>query len=216
MIMHDLYIHYCKESKTMNEKKTYAYQKLDDPFRYEKFDNLSKTEALDYLKWYVGQINNRIAVLRDYVKRTTNFEIDLDYSEESLKKIWEWYEERIEVGTISKEEMEENLKKTPRWIWESVMENNYKISSDTLCIAYDLGLYLGETVRRNNPCIYWGCVTTSKRMMLVNQPVLMGFVNKVVMEPRGVVKSLTLRTIKGSSNPTALINVYHEWLKDIE
>ncbi|MBR1738595.1 MAG: hypothetical protein IJ736_16590, partial [Firmicutes bacterium] len=64
---------------------------------YKEFENYSKSQASAYLKWYLSIKEKRIMYLNDYIIKDTVQEGFLDFSEESLIKLWEWFQSKIFV-----------------------------------------------------------------------------------------------------------------------
>lgn len=86
------------------------YLLMQPPFEMKPFKDMTKKEAQNHFDWYVREIPTRIELLKNAYSATGGIEKkDLDYSSESLIKLWQWYinnadiEEKSEEVKVSKE-----------------------------------------------------------------------------------------------------------------
>lgn len=188
------------------------YPLMEPPFHFKSFESLSKKEAMDYFRWFLGEIPNRIRILSEYFEETSGLPKELlDYTPESLNVIWNWFSPKIKIVPRTKEEIEEEKALVP----PGSDIKTYKPSNETLAIAFDIGIYFAETFVRNNKNIEWAVVTKPKSLFEVNRPVLKGFKYNQLLEPRHILYILTLKEIDGKNGENPLYNLYKIWEKDI-
>ena len=193
----------------------YPIFESEAPIQKDRFDNFTKEEVELYFNWCTGHIDERIEYLEKYIQRD-DILIKLDFSVESLIPVWEWYEKKIVVEHYTRRELKKEAKKYPDWLREEILSDDTKISVNTLAICDDLAIYFAEVIRRNNlEHIYWGYYTKPKNRMSVNEPVLLGFVKDMEMNPRRIVYNCTLCSTE-KKDKEMLINLYYTWIKYIE
>jgi len=56
---------------------------------------------------------------------------------------------------------------------ENVRKITMKYTDETLSLALDIAIYLGETIIKNYPNLYWGYFSRPKRDFYTNKPVIM-------------------------------------------
>ncbi|MCM3137594.1 hypothetical protein M3573_04820 [Bacillus safensis] len=151
------------------------YDLLEPPIKMESFETLSKKEAKTHFEWFVEQIPDRIEVL----KNVTNDEVDFNYTPESLIEVYSWYLSQIEIYELSEEDIGrelESLSRYPDFIYqdekERLLANPVEIGKVDYAIAMDIGIYYGETIRRNYPQVKWTYFTKPKSHPFLNKPVL--------------------------------------------
>jgi len=188
------------------------YPLMEPPFHFKSFYELSKKEAMDYFRWFLGEIPNRIRILNEYFEETSGLPKELlDYTPESLNVIWNWFSPKIRIVPRTEEEIEEQKALVP----PGTDIDPYKPSNETLAIAFDIGIYFGETFRRNNNGIEWGVVTKPKSLFYVNRPVLRGFKSNKLMDPIHLMHTLTLREINEKKEESPLYDLYEVWKRYI-
>lgn len=164
-------------------KKDLKYEILIPPLS-KPFDQLTKKEAQQFFDWYMATMDGRIA----YLKIASG--LKLDYSPDSLIPLWKWFLKKAEIEVTpqaSLQALEAQLRsaKSP-FVKEVLADRAKQLSLETEYILQDIARYFGEVYVKNYPFIHWGFYSTPKREMNVNQPVLMGFPNKIFPEKKGV------------------------------
>ncbi|WNM07527.1 hypothetical protein RI056_10435 [Komagataeibacter nataicola] len=162
----------------------------------------------EYRNWFISNIENRIRVLNNTLK-TSDFpiKIDLDYSYESVKMLSEWLAKHVESVKLNEEEKEKikNSQPFPIAIPESV------ISSVTKSLAFDVGIYLGEVLRKKNPWVIWKQVSTGKRNYFYGQMVLVGL-GKVDICPMHIVEVFCVGVKEGEyTDGKRLLSLFNMW-----
>ena len=158
-----------------NHDRIAAHQFFDN---YAFFE-LTPKRAKEYFLWYTSEIPNRIALLWEYMKQDRPETEPFDYSPESLLPLWEWYETKIEQVPMSKKEIEYQVAQYPKWIENEIRkEVILKYTDETLSLALDISIYLGETVLKNYQNLYWGYRTKPKNEFSANRPVILKLASK--------------------------------------
>ncbi|MFQ9515911.1 MAG: hypothetical protein ACLRZ9_08780 [Eubacterium sp.] len=93
-------------------------------------------------------------------------------------------------------------------------------SIQTEYILRDIGMYIGEMFVTNYSQIYWTFYTEPKSDFFVNQPLLLGFVDKsfippyqMEFEPIHMVGVKAANLFDGTEKNTDLLNLYLQWEK---
>lgn len=162
-----------------DHKKIAAQQFFDN---YAFFE-LTPKRAKEYFLWFKNEIPNRITMLWEYMKEERPESQPFDYSPESLIPLWDWYETKIKQVPQTRKEIEYNVSRFPKWMEENVRKITMKYTDETLSLALDISIYLGETVIKNYPNLYWGHFARPKRELFVNKPVIMKLKSKLKYFP---------------------------------
>ena len=186
-----------------NHNKIAAQQFFDN---YAFFE-LTPKQAKEYFLWYTSEIPNRIALLWEYMKQERPETEPFDYSPESLLPLWEWYEQKIEQVPMTAEEIERRVRVFPKYLESEIRKNTKKFTDETLSLALDISIYLGEVVVKNYPHLRWNYRTRPKREISVYRPVIDGLNNKMKLEPSRSLFVLTIESTK-EKNPTRLYDLY--------
>lgn len=151
------------------------YPLMEPPFEVGSHESLSKKKAQILFDWFINEIPQRISVLEEF----TNGEVDFNYTPESLIDVYSWYLSQIEIYELSEEEIGiklERLSHYPDFIYqdekERLLANPVEIGKVDYAIAMDIGIYYGETVRKNYPQVKWTYFTKPKSHPFLNKPLL--------------------------------------------
>jgi hypothetical protein len=179
------------------------------------FDNyaffaLTAKQAKVYFNWYMGEIPHRLTLLWNYIRQDCPEIKPFDYSPESLNLIWEWYEPKIQQVAMTKEEIESRVRIFPKYLESEIRKNKIKFTDDTLSLALDISIYLGEVVIKNHPHLHWNYRTRPKREFSVYRPVIDGLNYKMTLEPSQVLFVLMLESAK-EPDKKRLYDLYHHW-----
>jgi len=128
-------------------------------WKYSELGTMTGWEARKYYLWFLEQIDKRIQYLQEYLKEN-NVNCDLDYSEESLNKLWIWYRGCRRYIKRSEDELEKAKKYYPEKFEKYIPK--YKLSNTSAEIAMDIGIYFGETFIHNYKQLKWEYVKTRK------------------------------------------------------
>lgn len=187
-----------------------SYEMLIPPFKRVEFSKMNKEQAKEYFEWYISQIDKRIDLLFDAVKKD-GVAAKFDYSKESLIDLWSWYETKISYRKLDELEYEKIVAKYPDWMHEYISKT--ELSFETLMYGMDVALYFAKVVIINNrDKVKWGYYTKPKNRDSVNQPVLLGFMNGMDLNPRLIVINCTRRSGREKKS-TRLIEIYNNWME---
>ncbi len=174
------------------------------------FFELTPKQAKEYFLWYMDEIPNRLALLWEYMKQERPTTEPFDYSPESLLPLWEWYEPKIQQVPMTAKEIESRVKKFPKYLESEIRKNTKKFTDETLSIALDISMYLGEVVVKNYPHLRWNYRTRPKREISVYRPVIDGLNHKMTFETSRVLFVLMLKSAK-EQDSMRLYNLYQHW-----
>lgn len=176
---------------------------------------LNEQEAADYFAWYQEKIPERVA----YVSKVCATELGipeerLDCSPESLMLLWKWFRRRAKTEPAVHADAETGKSKAP----DELFANKRQLTLETEYIIRDIGMYLGETFRKNHPCIFWTYYTKPTRDFFVNHPLLKGFVDRTCgksfdacFEPIHMTHVQAARILNHTSKDTDLLRIYKIW-----
>ena len=171
-------------------------------------DPLRATEkaAADYFDWFKRSKNQRIKGLIDAVRSTSGFkEWSADFTPNSLVLLNKWFSRSIEMREMNIDEIQLMRNKIYSK-YKSIKLSTSTPTMKTVSIAYDIGIYIGETFRHNHSNLRWKLFRKSKKFYDNNQPVLEGF-GLTVFNPRIIERQL--KKIKESDNH--LFDLYKVW-----
>ena len=179
---------------------------------------LSDEEAAAYFEWYMERAPERVA----YVSKICAKELripqeSLDCSPESLLLLWKWFRRRAKTEPAIHGDAERN-KNFPANIWN----NKRQLTLETEYIIRDIGMYLGETFRKNVPGIYWTYYTKPRRDFFVNHPLLKGFIDRTTgkpfhacFEPIHMTGVQAAKLLSKKSTDADLLNIYKIWAEKV-
>ena len=131
-------------------------------------------EGQELLEWLIRNKDERIAVLEKAVKSTLSFEDwKADYKPASLKRLGEWFAGNIKTRPRSEEEIQVEVAKLQeqfKFLGKEIRETEVA-DSQTISIAYDIGIYFGEILRKKDAGTNWILIPSTKYYDS-NQPVL--------------------------------------------
>lgn len=193
---------------------TMEYMFMQPPFEIKPFKDMTKKDAQKHFEWYVGSIPDRIEILKDA------FEVlgrgkreELDFSEESLVKLWNWYIVNVEISNKTKEEIENEKSKLPEWVSRNI--SSQKIGIGWMSIAMDIAIYFAELFVKYYSNIKWGFVSKPNNLAYVNKPVLIGFKAGLDLDTTNIVRNLTLKVANGEKDPESLSKLYKVWVESV-
>lgn len=187
------------------------YPMMEPPFQVKPFKEMTKKDAQEHFRWYTGQIEDRIGLLRRAFDMTGGgSDEDLDLSPNSLKPMWKWFLKRVTFADKSPEKIREELESMSSCLSDTTGVNIKEPSKETQILAMDIAIYFGEVFVKHFEKISWGFVTKPRSLPYVNKPVLVGF-RKTELDPRMVILNML-----DEQDPDALLKLYDIWVKGIE
>lgn len=187
--------------------KSIAARQFFDPYA---FFELTPRRAKEYFLWYEQQFSGRIAMLWEYMKQERPESQPFDYSPESLLPLWEWYETKIKQVPMSRKEIEYEVSIKPKWMESIVRGNTMKFTDETLSLALDISIYLGETVVKNYPNLHWGYFTRPRRELFAKKPVILGLKGSVPYFCPSQAVFVCMIKSSEEQDKNRLYNLYHD------
>jgi hypothetical protein len=167
------------------------------------------SEARMYFQWFLKEIPNRIRELRKVIEGSEpSIATPLDFSPDSLRPLGEWFSSTIEVRQREPDEIERELASLPEKARRMGVQD-WTLTSESLSIAVDTGIYLGEVLARRFPGLQWSLKTHPRSDVSYNQPVLETRAIKV--DPINLAVVLGYGVARGSRGPDDLHKLYHVW-----
>jgi len=160
------------------------------------FFELTPKQAKEYFKWYMEEIPHRLTLLWNYIHQDCPEIKEFDYSPESLIPIWEWYETKIKQVPMTAKEIESRVRVFPKYLESEIRKNTQKYTDETLSLALDISIYLGEVIIKNYPHLRWNYRTKPKREISVYRPVIDGLPHKMTMATSRSLFVLTIESTK--------------------
>lgn len=176
---------------------------------------LTEKEAADYFEWFMERVPERVAYVSGVCARELGIPVEkMDCSPESLLLLWKWFRKRARIERIPRTKEEKRSRKFPDSAWK----NDRQLTLETEYILRDIGMYLGETFRKNNSQFYWTYYTKPRRDFFVNRPLLKGFVDRTFdksfaacFEPIHMAGVQASKLLSNSSKDTDLFAIYTLW-----
>jgi hypothetical protein len=162
------------------------------PFPVKPFDQMTKKEAKQYFDWYVGQMDERISILKRVFKETGG-EGDLDGTPDSLTPLWNWFVKIVEGRRLNQRELDEQIcdarrmaavaKKKgvqvdaalisalERHFIDDAKQRGIVLSENTKSISVDVAFYLVSVLQSKFPTVHWR-IGSGKNYVYYNQPVV--------------------------------------------
>lgn len=177
---------------------------------------LNETEAEQYFRWFLDKIPERVT----YVSHICAMELGINEermncSPDSLLLLWKWFRKRAKTEPVVRTN---NGNRFPDSVWK----NERQLTLETEYILRDIGMYLGETFRKNNSAIYWTYYTQPRRDFFVNHPLLKGFTDRTFgapfeasFEPIHMAHVQAVKIISNKSRDSDLLRIYKIWAEKV-
>lgn len=183
-----------------------TYSTIQPPFSLQ-FKTMSKRELHAYRDWFHHVMPDRLSELTRAVKDTPGYhDWSPSFSPESLGPLGHWLEGQVHTR-----------KKTPREIEEDRAQlvfpidvPNHDLTSRSLSLAIDVGMYFARVVLENLHGTYWDQPLTNNKFADYGQPVIIGF-GPIPLNPVRVVVTTAYGIAKGK--PAQLYDLYATWAR---
>lgn len=186
------------------------YEPMCPPFDLNDFDIMTKKEAKKHFDWYITEIPKRINILKDAYEFTGGgIKEDLNFTPESLVKLWKWFIPYVTEVNKTTEEIEEENNSTPEWLLNYIVTT--KLSFETLALIKDISIYFGEVFISNYPQLRWDVLYKPKNLFEVNRPVILGFSKAHNLFTDNIVTNLARKVSKGNLDEEALYKIFKVW-----
>lgn len=189
--------------------------------RLEKnIGQLNDTEAQAYFEWFMECVPQRVAYVSEVCARELHIHREkMDCSPESLLLLWKWFRRRARTEFPPRDGREKQGQGFPDGVWR----DSRQLTLETEYILRDVGMYFGETFRKNHPNIYWTYYTKPRRDFFVNHPLLKGFVDmttgkpfEACFEPIHYAGVQASKILKKASKDSDLLTIYNIWAEKAE
>jgi hypothetical protein len=132
---------------------------IQPPFTLE-FREMPKSELRKYCTWFMDVMPGRIKVLEDAVRETSGFEAwRADFTPDSLDSLGEWFAGQV----ATRERTAEELAKTRAEMTMDFPVESRELTNRTYSLAVDIGMYLGEVMRKTHANLRWSQDLKNKR-----------------------------------------------------
>lgn len=176
---------------------------------------LNEEETAAYFEWFMEQVPVRVAYVSQVCAKELHIPVErMDCSPESLLILWKWFRKRAKTEPVI---LTEEEKKHPAYA-NGIFRNKRQLTMETEYIIRDVGMYLGETFRKNHPQIYWTYYTKPKRSFFANHPLLKGFIDMTTgapffaeFEPIHMAGIQARKILSKKSKDTDLFDIYTIW-----
>lgn len=186
------------------------YLFMQPPIEIRPFTDMTKKEAQDHFAWYIKEIPSRMKLLQNTFSEMSGIaKEELDYSPESLIKLWQWYVNNVEIEEKSEEIKNNEREQYPQWIQANLSDK--KISIGWMAVAMDIAIYFSECFIKEHSAIEWSFVSKPKNLAYINKPVLVGFKGGLDLDSTNVVRVLTSKIVDGEKESNALLKIYKNW-----
>ena len=185
------------------------YQLVSPPFSM-CFSDMSQLELREFYHWYISIIPQRIQVLAEAVKMTSGYENwEADFSPDSLEPLGRWFAQTLKTRPRTREEKEEIYAYAPDW-FKHVRVGDETLTTQTLSLAFDMGMYVGQVFLTNHPRLKWFHELRRKDDINYGYPVIAGFMKGICFNPTQMLR-VYARKLMHPENQSSLKDLYKIW-----
>ncbi len=187
------------------------YEAIAPPLK-KRFREMSTAEVKIYCSWFLQAIPERIRLLERAVRATSTYGTwRADYTTASLYPLGDWFAQQAETRKRTPQEREAIYQNSPAW-FRAVEISDSALTSRTLSLAVDIGMYVGEVFVHNLPTAHWHCVTKgSRRFVDYGQPVVGGFGKNICFNPVQMLTTLAYGLVDKTKTGRSLRQLYDTW-----
>ncbi len=184
--------------------------KAEEGHRFETFLGMSDEQAQSFFDEYLRARDDRLKALKTYFQETGGGdETDLNFTPESLIRLWSWAKQHLHRREFTSRERE-RIANMPDVLRNDSLFTTPPLSEESLKLVNDMAYYFADVLIERLKGVYWKiCKAKLKRYGDDNQPVLGGF-SPTPINPRTWVKSIADDTVDGNVGDDALYNAYLE------
>jgi len=183
------------------------------PIDYE-FATKSTKELRTYRDWFNENKEKRLKILYQAVISTKGFEDwKMDFTSQSLKPLYKWFCEQLEIRKLTQKEYKEKQSKIPKEL--EIKINDWDFTIRTYSLFVDISFYFGEVFIHQYNYLHWEqFMTRSKRHVNRGHMVICGFKN-VCLEPLRIVRVIGYKTVDDGCDEDRYYNIYKVWEKKL-
>ena len=183
--------------------ETAAHSVIEPPFSSLIFWEMPKKELKDYNRWFHDVLPRRIDELTLAVTSSPGFEDwSPNYAPDSLQSLGNWFATQVKTRQHTPDEMSKIPPHVREWVTEG------ELTDRTISLAMDIAMYLGQVLLRNNPSLKWDQILKSRKFIDYGQPVVVGFADKIPLNPVRIVTTVAYGIAKKTKDGTALLKTY--------
>lgn len=178
-----------------------------------KIDELGEDDAYEFLKWYVDHMDERIAILKDFIDSDPEMKdrINLDFSAESLIPLNKWLAQQIIKESKGFQWMKERFNEKD-WLVHQLIPDKKVFTNEIIKITVDVAYYWAKVFLVKFPELYWGIITLKQMpdYMFPNEPGLLGFENGKFFQPNHMTHVVITKIV---DDPTGryMFDTYKYW-----
>jgi hypothetical protein len=191
------------------------YEKVRPPV-LKPTHSMTPEEAREHYQWFISSIPQRILVLEGAVRSSggefANWNADM--TPESLDVLAWWLQNNVSLRGKTDQEIEESAQywnMSAQEALDSRLVQPTELSDETISLAMDSGMYLGEVLRNNNPLLTWRHFTKRRSDINYQKPVLTGLAKPI--EPIGLMIGFLNGLVFEQASPAKLRDLYEYWSK---
>jgi hypothetical protein len=181
-----------------------------EPFSFpasSSFREMSSEEAQDYFENFVQTVPERISEIQRQLALTGS-DIVLDFSVDSVSQLGAWFDAHVEARAKTTEELLEEYADTPDWLRDRISKDT--LTSQTISLCMDIGIYFAETLRRYHPHLKWALRRAPANDVSFRQPVLVPFKN-VYFNPFIIMLNVAGDVKSGKSAGEEVARLFRVW-----
>ncbi len=185
------------------------YQPIYPPQVFNSLRQASKKEAEACFEWFIQVKDERIKVLEKAVQTTPGFKSwRADYTPNSLSLLSKWFNSVVASRPMTPEEIKEEENKLLPQFKDIIQIDTKTLSSQTVSICFDVGIYVGECLKNKLSHLQWK-LFEGRKYIDHNQPVLEDF-NGAGFNPRRIGEVQAGKILKGIGK-VDLLQIYNYW-----
>jgi hypothetical protein len=188
-----------------------TYATIQPPFTLA-FREMQKKELNRYFEWFMEVRLQRLSELAGAVKQTSGYEgWQPDGTPASLDALGRWFAEQVDVRARTDHE----LKKIQSRLVLPMDVPGEELTTRTLSLAMDVGIYLSQVFLKNHPVLQWDQPLGNKKFVDYGQPVLIKF-RPGPFNPVRMVVTLAYGLASKRKTAEGLRNIYDIWSKLVQ
>lgn len=180
----------------------------------KKFKNFDKSDATEYLDWFITISPLRMKQLNTSVlKKFPNWKGD--FTRKSLEILQDWFISNISFRKKTDEEITEIKSQLKGTLIEKVITiKDETLTTKSISVCFDVALYLANTLKESNPKLNWGFKLTPKNYIHYGQPVLFTKKSKIDLNPRSIIEMKALKVLDETfTDNDTFIKLFDIWTK---
>jgi hypothetical protein len=198
---------FCPSSFRSRNILSMKYQLACVPRTADEYRRLSLPELGNYYDWFLGSRQERMTALNwAILESSTLRDWNPDLSTDSVASAGQWFATQVEVRPRTIQEIK-ILRDT---FLPGVGVSDFELTDRTFSLAFDLGVYFGESLRSAYPHLQWKQVLDDKLYVDYGQPVLGGF-GRVPLNPFRIAVTFAYGVAGKKQRGDRFLELYLHW-----